>query len=145
MAGHTLVLGYGNRLRGDDGLGLAVADVVAGWRLPGVEVRTLHQLVPELAEVIAKTDRVLFIDAAVPDGDRQGFTVGRVTAGRYRPTLGHHETPENLLALVHALEDDGPDAWLLSITASSFRPGDALTQNAECNMREAIEWIRRWL
>ena len=145
MTPQTLVIGYGNRLRGDDGLGQAAADLVRGWQMPGVEVRTMHQLVPELADVVAKTDRVLFIDAAVPGSIQGCFTCNRIAPLRSRPTIGHYETPANLLGLVHALEGSSPDAWLLSIAASSFDPGDALSEDAEHNLREGLAWIRRWL
>jgi hydrogenase maturation protease len=145
MTGHTLVIGYGNRLRSDDGLGPAAADIVGGWQLPGVEAQTVHQLVPELSEGIAKAERVLYIDAAVPGAIHRCFACDRIAPMRARPAVGHHETPANLLALVEALEGKTPEAWLMSIAASSFDPGDALTKEAERNLREALDWLRRWL
>ncbi len=44
-----LVLGYGNELRGDDGLGPLVARTVADANIPGVRVLTARQLLPEFA------------------------------------------------------------------------------------------------
>jgi hydrogenase maturation protease len=43
-----LVIGYGNELRSDDGVGPRVARAVAEWRLPGVEAIAVHQLTLEL-------------------------------------------------------------------------------------------------
>jgi hydrogenase maturation protease len=60
-----LVIGHGNELRGDDGAGPSVARAVASWHLPGVRTLAVHQLTPELAEDLAQTKRVVFVDAAV--------------------------------------------------------------------------------
>src|ERR1017187_7308080 len=62
---HTLILAYGNPLRGDDGIGPE-----AGERLRSiiqdsdVEIRTMHQLTPELMEPISRAARVLYGRAA---------------------------------------------------------------------------------
>ena len=58
-----LVIGYGNTLRSDDGAGQIVAEKIAQWNLPGVRSLAVHQLTPELAEIIAQADAVIFIDA----------------------------------------------------------------------------------
>jgi hydrogenase maturation protease len=60
-----LVVGYGNPLRADDGLGCHVARELA-HRLGNdkrVEVVPCHQLAPEIAQQIAATEFVIFIDA----------------------------------------------------------------------------------
>src|SRR5262245_41264787 len=65
----VLVIGYGNTLRGEDGIGPAVAEEVAARGLPGVRVIVAHQLTPELAADIADARLVVFVDAAV-SGER---------------------------------------------------------------------------
>ena len=45
----TLVIGYGNTLRSDDGVGVWIAGQLAVLHLPNVDVRTCHQLFPELS------------------------------------------------------------------------------------------------
>src|SRR5690242_12882091 len=64
-----LVIGYGNELRRDDGVGAKVACAVAEWHLPGIEAIVCHQLTPELAERIASAAHVVFVDAALGAGD----------------------------------------------------------------------------
>ena len=61
----ALVIGYGNELRGDDAAGPRVAAAVEQWQLPGVRVLILHQLTPELADPIASSGLVIFVDAAL--------------------------------------------------------------------------------
>src|SRR5258708_21465848 len=90
----TLVIGYGNELCGDDGLGWRVAQDLAARQFDGdVEIMALRQLNPELAEPISQADRVIFIDA------RMGREPGVVSCEPVAPrTLGinpwsHHRTP----------------------------------------------------
>ncbi len=44
-----LIIGYGNTLFGDDGLGQLIAQRVAEWAVPGVLALARHELTPELA------------------------------------------------------------------------------------------------
>ena len=68
-----LVIGYGNTLRGDDGVGPRVAEAVAAMALPGVRTLGCHQLAPEHAEAISRADRVVFVDAAVDAAKKVQF------------------------------------------------------------------------
>ena len=77
-----LVVGYGSALRSDDTAGRYVAEAIERRALPGVTVSTPTQLVPELAELIARATRVVFVDASVAVGD---VTVRRLTRARLRP------------------------------------------------------------
>ena len=52
-----LVIGVGNPLREDDGVGWRLAEALAQ---AGVEVHTCHQLLPELAAELGRVDLVLF-------------------------------------------------------------------------------------
>ena len=66
----SLVIGIGNPLRSDDGIGWRLAaQLPAG---AGLGVRCRQQLTPELAEELAAVERVLFLDAWLgpegPDG-----------------------------------------------------------------------------
>ncbi|MGB7620863.1 MAG: hydrogenase maturation protease, partial [Terriglobia bacterium] len=59
-----LVIGYGNTLRGDDGAGPRVAEMIAR-RFPQVDSLVLHELQPELAEAVSGYEEVIFVDAHV--------------------------------------------------------------------------------
>ena len=62
---HDLLIGWGNGLRQDDGVGLLIAERVEGWSRPRLEVLAIPQLTPELASRLAEAARVLFVDAAL--------------------------------------------------------------------------------
>ncbi len=58
--GKTVVIGYGNPLRGDDGIGWAVIERLQ--QMPLAETLTLiasHQLLPELSDLIREAAQVI--------------------------------------------------------------------------------------
>jgi len=124
---NVLIVGYGNPLRGDDGVGWHAAERLRGMvRDPGVEILVLHQLTPELMETISRADRVIFIDACegeVP-GEIQERTV--FPAGT-RAAFTHHLTPASLLAGAKALYGQAPAAKLLTVTGADFSVSDQLS------------------
>ena len=60
-----LVIGYGNTLRSDDGVGPKVADAVAALALIGVRALACPLLTPELADPVSQARVAVFVDAAV--------------------------------------------------------------------------------
>jgi hydrogenase maturation protease len=144
MNAQTLVIAYGNRLRGDDGVGPATGDTIQSWQLPGVKVLIVPQLLPELVDEMTDADRILFVDA-VSNADDRAYASILVEPRKTRRALGHHDTPTNLMALLRDLEGRAPEAWLLTISACSFDHGEQITGIAAGNMQAALAWIRRWL
>ena len=112
-AGHDLlVVGYGNELRCDDGVGPKVAAALQEMKLPGVRTITCHQLTPELAEPVSQARRVVFVDAAVDAAagiqwrELRPAATGRIMAHAAAPSLDASELhklhgrplPDGLLA-----------------------------------------------
>jgi hydrogenase maturation protease len=114
----ALIIGYGNPLRSDDGLGQYLAQGLAHrW-----QVISLTQLLPELAQPISVAQRVVFIDAGI------GAAAGEITCEKVEPleTVGaftHQVTPASLLAAAQALYGAAPDAILITISGASFEYG----------------------
>jgi hydrogenase maturation protease len=134
-----LVIGYGNALRGDDGVGPAVARQVAAWGLPGVSAAWAHGLTPELAEPISRADATFFVDA------RAGGESVEVCelAPSAPPRLGHASHPGWLLALAEALWGRRPRAWLVTVPADRFGFGEPLSEAAQRGMAAALREISR--
>ncbi len=68
---NTLIIGYGNEIRGDDAVGPRIAALVNDWKLPAVTALAVHQLPPELAEPIAAAQQVVFVDASADPNVRE--------------------------------------------------------------------------
>lgn len=122
-----LVIGVGNELRRDDGLGPWLAGRIAESGIPGVATRTVQQLTPELAAAIVQHDRVLFIDA---DRVHAEPTLTRVSAKLGSSRLGHALGAEEVMAFVETLSDRGPPAWLALVPGSDFEFGEGLSESA---------------
>lgn len=135
----VLVIGFGNDLRSDDGAGRAVAEMVSDLGLPGVEVRAMSQLTPELALDIAGRRLVVFVDA---DVDATEVKVRTVTAGP--PGLGtmtHHGDPATILSLTSKVGPLPDDAVVISIPATNLEMGFQLSHGTERAVGEAVDLI----
>jgi hydrogenase maturation protease len=142
---NTLVIAYGNRLRGDDGIGPAAGEAVASWQIPGIKVVIVQQLVPELIAEMKHAERVLFVDAVIADYCNGAFACALLEHAKTPRPLGHHETPRNLLAMLREVEGAAPTAWMVTIAGSAFDHGEQMSEIAAKNLRAALAWIRTWL
>ncbi|MFB2937399.1 hydrogenase maturation protease [Aerosakkonemataceae cyanobacterium BLCC-F154] len=135
-----IVIGYGNDLRGDDGIGPRVAKEVETWGVPNVKSLALHQLTPEIAETIKDVYGVIFVDACkLPDvKEVQVLTVEPEEMGK---TMTHHIDPRSLLALSQNLYNHHPHAWCINVPAVNFEMGETLSSVAEQGVSEALEEI----
>jgi len=129
-----LVIGIGNTLRRDDGLGPWLAEQIAAWRLPAVTTCSVHQLTPELIDAIAKHERVLFLDACTSSGG--SLTEVEPSTGANR--LGHALSPADILSLTDCLASRRPRAWLAAIPGSEFGFGEGLSTEAVRRGGEAL-------
>jgi hydrogenase maturation protease len=138
-----LVIGYGNELRRDDGVGPRVARAVADWGVPGVRALAVHQLTPELADDIARAEEVVFIDAA--DGNTANVSVQQVRTALSNSLANHASSPPALLALAEVLYGRRPMAWLLTVPARDLGFGEGLSAEAEMDMTQALHYVRLWI
>lgn len=131
----TLIIGYGNALRGDDGAGCIAAELLRKRvRGPNVEVLSLQQLTPELMEPISRARQVTFIDASVV-GKSGGFDCIPLRPAPACSRFTHQVTPETLLAGAQSLYGRAPEATLYTIPGRSFEIGQELTPS----VRRAVE------
>jgi hydrogenase maturation protease len=137
-----VVIGYGNELRGDDAVGPYVARVVRSWMLPDVEVFAVHQLTPELAEVVAGADAAIFIDACVPTDTCHSISIRAIEPLDLPFASAHSGDPQMLLALADALYRHCPQAWWITIPATQFEFGADLSSVTWTGATAALQWIR---
>ena len=138
MAADILVIGYGNTLRGDDGIGPAVAEAVAALGLPGVRVIVAHQLAPELAADLADARLAVFVDAAVGGKPVTAVRIEPASAGA---VMTHAADPRGLLALCATAYQKCPEAWLVTAAGADFDFRDGLSPAGRENAREALGYV----
>jgi hydrogenase maturation protease len=140
-SGSVLVIGYGNELRGDDGVGCRVVRALATLGLPGVRARIVQQLVPELAAEMASASRVFFVDAASAGGGDE-VVMDHLDPLAAAGTLGHVTNPGELLSLTRAVYGRVPEAWLVAVAGEDFALGTCLSERATTNARTALRLLR---
>jgi len=137
---NLLVIGYGNTLRGDDGVGPRVAEAVAALNLPGVQTLTCQQLSPEHAAPISLAQTVIFVDAAVDAAGEVQFR--RLAPSDTAQLMAHAADPRTMLALSRDVFGHIPQAWWLTIPAVKTDFCEQLTPEAQRGFTEAVEKIQ---
>ncbi len=135
----SLVIGYGNDLRSDDGAGRVVADRISELQLPGVAVRSVLQLTPELALEIAEVDTVVFVDASVEVSETTATPV-LPDAERNSP-MSHYSTPESLLAMTATVGTPPSNAVAISIPVTDIGLGMELTPMTAIGVDQAVAMV----
>jgi hydrogenase maturation protease len=139
MTDGVLVIGYGNPLRTDDGLGWHAAERLASDpRLAGVTVVRCHQLTPELALDVSQATLVVLVDAS--HGRPAGtFSIDRVErAGGRAPTWTHRFDPPSLVALADEMYGHAPDVFTVSVGVESLALGDGLSPLLEAALPRVV-------
>jgi hydrogenase maturation protease len=134
-----LVIGYGNELRRDDGVGPKLARAVAEKNWPGVSIIACHQLTPELAEPISRVHAVVFVDATA-DGSTE-VRARDLTVEPGAQIMTHAADPQSLLALAWQVFAACPRAWWVTIPVTDLGFGDMLSPLAQRGLETALEKV----
>lgn len=142
---NVLVIGYGNPLRGDDGLGWHAAERLAAVCDRDIDIRAVHQLTPELADSLSRADFAIFIDAACDQSE------GAVVFRRIEPdrspsgAFSHQLTPEVLLGFTEKLYGRAPGAALFSVGGSRFECGEKLSTVVQSALPDLLAQVQSML
>jgi hydrogenase maturation protease len=149
-AGGVLVIGYGNSLRSDDGIGPRVAErAAADPRLAGAVVATHHQLTPELALDMSAARLVVLVDATT-DAAPGVVAVRRVDPGSGADASGaggdggassHHVGPGVLLALARDLYGAAPETHIVSVGVADLETGEGLSPPVAAAIPAAVDAV----
>ncbi len=135
-----LVIGYGNELRSDDGVGPKVAAAVDELQLPGVRTMICQQLSPEHAEPISRARTVIFVDAAV-DAPKE-VQLRKLEPNESVQLMAHAADPRTMLALARDVFGHCPEAWWLTIPAAKLSFGEDLSPEAQRGFEQAVREIK---
>jgi len=151
----TLIIGFGNMDRADDGVAFAVVNALrcrlgqpaltedhSGLEALGSPMDSifLHQLTPDLMEVMGRYETIVFVDAHV-DENMDDLYFGPVLPEQAALTFTHHMSPAMLLALLKALYGREPAGYLLSIRGYDFDFHRCLSPDTASRVEPAVERI----
>ena len=135
----TLVLGYGNPGRQDDGLGPAVANAIDQLGLPNVTAYDNYQLNIEDALEVAAHDTIWFVDASTTGAAPYAVSVlAPIAKVEFTSHIMH---PQTILAIAQQCYGKAPAAFLLGIRGYEFEFIEALTPGAAANRDAALAML----
>lgn len=134
----AIFIAIGNTLRRDDGAAHRVLELLGP--VENVVMRSCQQLVPEMAEEIARAQTVVFIDADVSPGlpSLELVACGPVP----KMPLAHAMKPAEVVALARELYFFRGTACVCRVPGVDFSEGCGLSPQAESNARAAAELLR---
>jgi len=148
----VLVIGYGNTLRRDDGVGARAAELLAADpRLSGddVEVQERYQLLPEMALDIGACSLVIFVDADLR-GLPGSIEIRPIEADAPRSDAdaraepgasSHHVGGGELVALAAELMGHRPEAVQIGIGIADTELGEGLTPAVEAALPRVADIV----
>jgi len=154
----TLLLGYGNPDREDDGVAwhiLRALIIKMGLPAPAsyedefpkssqIDFSFYLQLTPEMAEEIAAYDYVCFVDAHtgnIPESAR----LLDIHSDFQRSPFTHHLTPQSLISICETLYNRKPEAALLSVRGYQFLFSRQLSKTTLTLVPQAVDLVWEWL
>ncbi len=147
VSSRPLILGIGNPLRSDDGLGQAVAEQLARTSDLACEIQIQHQLTPELAQGMAAASLVVIIDAS--RAGEPGEVRVRQLSLPLQPagttgTIGvHHATPEELMMLTATIYGHCPPVVAITMAGADFSMGEKLSSIVEQRISLVAATVRQ--
>ena len=140
----ALVVGIGNRSRGDDAVGPEVASRVAALGLPGVEVLEYDEPLA-LVEHLAAHDEVVVVDATAPLDDARSvhvLQVGSDPLRRESPAFGSHGLGvAEAVELARVLGRLPRRLTLVGVAARTFRIGAPLSVEVRDHLDDAVRAV----
>lgn len=133
-----LVIGYGNLMRSDDGIGISIVNRIAEENIPGVVTMTMHQLHVELLEEAIRYDKVIFVDARAEGED---VTLHKVQAQTSQMVSTHHLSPELFFELAKTIYAKTLDLYVCSVKGEHFEMGNIFSPQASLRAQKATDMI----
>ena len=136
----VLIIGFGNTLRRDDGVGRLVARQLAS-KVQATVVEA-HQLLPEHIEMLAEAECVVLVDAVI---DQAPGTIHRTKLSPTdcaAPAVDHHRLgPQGLVNAARRLYSASPEVWLVTIGAARVELGEGLSPEVEASVADAVATV----
>lgn len=151
----TIVVGYGNIARADDGAAFEVINALrqrlgqkilsdgdTGMEELGSESDSifLPQLMPEIMEVLTHYGQIIFVDAHV-GANKNDLDCEPVVPEYVSSTFTHHMNPASLLAFLQVLYNREPEGHIISLRGYDFDFKRALSPGTCVLVPRAVEEI----
>ena len=135
----VLIVGIGNPLRSDDGVGPYVADCIEAKGLDGVTVWVTQQLNMEDLERMLGFARVILVDASL-NGVGVDLHPVQKPSGQLMAS-SHHMSAEVFVSLAESIYHQDLPMHLCSIKGNSFDVGNKISPEVLDRAQQAVDLI----
>jgi hydrogenase maturation protease len=142
-----IIYGFGNPGRGDDGLGVRIAQAIENEAasFEGLELRveSNYQLNIEDALAVSGTDMAIFCDAAKEGWEP--FDFNEIFPSADVAFTTHTMSPASVIALCEELYGRRPKSYLLAIRGYEWGITETLSQRAAENLASTLGFLKGFL
>lgn len=138
-----LVVGVGNTLRGDDGIGAYICSCMAALKIPGVETLLTHQLDTVLLDELMQANHIIIADASF-----EGKSVDFFKVNGNEPLQGsssHHMSAPLLMQMAKTIYQKELPMMICAVAGYRFGMKEKLSVRAKKNADKAVAIIREWI
>ncbi len=140
----TVVVGVGNTLRSDDGVGIYICSELEKINLQGLSVINTHQLHIELVEDLNQFDTIIIIDAGIKPNCEVSFYP--ITEQNSNSIHSSHNIDATLLfSLLQNLYPSARSFFVCEIQVQNFELGENLSSMALINAGKAVKSITEFI
>ena len=140
-----LVVGLGNTLLSDEGVGVHVVNSLRSRPLPeDVKLMDGATMGVDLLYDILESDRVIIVDSAqmeLPAGVYRTFGISEIEDGAHFPNYSLHDLTLPETIALGGLIADLPPITIIGIQPESIEPGDELTGTLNENFYKYVDHV----
>ena len=134
----TVLVGFGNEYRKDDGLGIRLLDLI-DEKISKIKIQELSI---DILDDIKDFETVIFVDAALEGED---INLRKIEKEPKFSPLTHHLSPEELLIWAENINKKNYEFYLLSIRGYDFDFGEELSEEGKKNLLKAKDFLLKFL
>ena len=136
------MIGVGNILRTDDGIGAYISKQIENLRLSGVDCLIVQQLQVELIEDLLHYQTIIIADASLGDSEVDLSPLNRLDAGM---ASSHQIDAGMLFSVAKNIYQKDLDIYICAVKGEDFSIGDKITTAVLARANTAVELIRNFI
>ncbi|WP_298288344.1 hydrogenase maturation protease [uncultured Lutibacter sp.] len=140
---NTLIIGIGNNTRQDDGLGWCFLEHLEKEGYHEDSLLYKYQLMVEDAELIAKYEKVIFVDACKTQLNN-GFEIERVLPAEKVAFSTHEVPPNQILNLCETIYQKKPKSYIIKIQGYVWDIQIGLSNEATENLKKTVSYFKHF-
>lgn len=140
---NILLVGVGNTLRGDDGIGAYICSCMDALKIPGVQTLVTQQLDTTLLDEMMEAGHIIIADASF-----EGKAVDFFKVNGNEPLQGsssHHMSAPLLMQMAKTIYQKELPMMICAVAGYRFGMKEKLSDRAKKNADKAVAAIVEWI